>query len=274
MPVPETRRDDTVEVLHGVEVADPYRWLEQPADTPEVRAWIEAQNAWAFEHLSSIPERGEIRARIAELWNHPRRSAPSRKGTAWVQLRNDGLQDQDVLWHSTADPLVEFGTPPLPDDRYWEVLLDPNTLSEDGTTALSGMALTDDGALLAYALSDAGSDWMTWRVRDLGTGRTSATRSAGRSSPGPPGCPTGRGSSTGVTRRPPRARSTPLPTAGTACCCTCSATTTTRSSTNAPTNPSGGSPRPSPTMASGWSSTSGTAPPSRTGSTSPRSTTA
>lgn len=171
MPVPETRRDDTVEVLHGVEVADPYRWLEQPADTPEVRAWIEAQNAWTAEHLAAIPERAEIRARIAHLWNHARRSAPTRKGTAWVQLRNDGLQDQDVLWHTTADPLVEFGTPPLPDDHYWEVLLDPNTLSDDGTTALTGMALTDDGALLAYALSDAGSDWMTWRVRDLGTGQ-------------------------------------------------------------------------------------------------------
>ena len=165
---PVTRRDGTVDVHHGVEVPDPYRWLETTTD-PEVREWIAEQNAATFAHLDTIDVRASLRSRIAELWDRPRRSVPWRKGSTWLQLRNDGLQDQDVLWTASADPLA-VGTPDLPPDHHWRVLLDPNDWSDDGTAALTGMALTDDGQLLAHARSDAGSDWMTWRVVDCGTG--------------------------------------------------------------------------------------------------------
>jgi prolyl oligopeptidase len=168
VPAPRTRRDDDVEDLHGVAVPDPYRWLED-ATAPEVRAWVEAQNAWTHQHLDALPARGAFAARLTELLDHPRRSVPWRRGAAWLQLRNDGRQDQDVLMTASADPLAT-GTPPLPDEDRWHVLLDPNTWSEDGTAALVNVSLTDDGALIAYARSDAGSDWMTWRIVDVGTG--------------------------------------------------------------------------------------------------------
>lgn len=166
---PVTRRDDSVvDTFHGVEVRDPYRWLETTTD-PEVKDWIAAQNVVTNAHLSGIAQRDGLRARIAELWDRQRRSVPWRKGSTWLQLRNDGLQNQDVLWTTSADPLAT-GTPDLPPDHHWRVLLDPNTWTDDGTASLTGMSLTDDGQLLAYARSDAGSDWMTWRVLDCGTG--------------------------------------------------------------------------------------------------------
>jgi prolyl oligopeptidase len=154
---PESRRADLVEELHGVEVADPYRWLEDPTSA-ETRRWITAQNELSSAHLEAMPARKEIRDRLAELWDHPRQGAPWRRGDRWFQLRNDGLQDQDVLWTMDA-----------PGDRG-RVLLDPNGLAEDGTIALTRAAVRDDGALLAYGLSEAGSDWVTWRVRDVETG--------------------------------------------------------------------------------------------------------
>ncbi|MDX1660113.1 MAG: prolyl oligopeptidase family serine peptidase, partial [Nitriliruptorales bacterium] len=114
-----------------------------------------------------LPGRAEIRDRVEAMWNHPRRSVPWRRGERWFQLRNDGLQDQDVLWTAVAgDP----ADPAAPSDDRWEVLLDPNELSEDGTVSLTGTAVTDDGALVAYALSEAGSDWRTWHVREVATG--------------------------------------------------------------------------------------------------------
>lgn len=165
---PHTRRDDVTDTFHGVVVADPYRWLETTTD-PEVRDWIAAQNEVTDAHLRAIDVRDGLRERIAQLWDRERRSVPWRKGSTWLQLRNDGLQNQDVLWTTSADPLAT-GTPDLPPDHHWRVLLDPNTWTEDGTASLTGMSLTDDGQLLAYARSDGGSDWMTWRVVDCGTG--------------------------------------------------------------------------------------------------------
>ncbi len=155
---PPARRDDVVEALHGVEIPDPYRWLED-TDSPETRAWIEAQNQITQAWLSQVPGRDAIRDRLRHLTDHARAGAPWRRGDRWFQMRNTGLQNQDVLW-----------TMPAP-DATGEVLLDPNLLSVDGTVALTALSVTEDGTLLAYATSNAGSDWMTWQVRDTATGQ-------------------------------------------------------------------------------------------------------
>ena len=149
---------DQVDDYHGERVADPYRPLED-SDAPASRAWIDAQNALTERVLGEVPARSEIRARLAELWDYPRAGAPWRRGERWFQLRNTGLQDQDVLWAATAPDAT--GTP----------LLDPNALSADGTTAVSATAVSESGELVAYAISDAGSDWRTWAVRRVATGQ-------------------------------------------------------------------------------------------------------
>jgi prolyl oligopeptidase len=154
---PPTPRVDVTDVYHGTTVADPYRWLED-LDDPDVRAWIAAQNEVTERWLAEAPEREALRRRLAELWNHPRASAPARRGAAWFQLRNTGLQDQDVLYVMDAP------------DTEGRVLLDPNALSEDGTIALVGGAADPEAKHHAYALAEAGSDWMTWRVRVIATG--------------------------------------------------------------------------------------------------------
>jgi prolyl oligopeptidase len=156
---PRTRRVDVVDDYFGTEVKDPYRWLEDD-NSPETTAWVAAQNAVTFAFLEAIPERSAIRARLTELWDHERYGLPSREGPWAVFSRNDGLQNQPVIYRARG---LE-GTP--------EVLLDPNTLSEDGTVALAdgGLAFTDDGRYLAWASSSSGSDWRTWRVREVATG--------------------------------------------------------------------------------------------------------
>ena len=154
---PSAPTADQVDDFHGESIADPYRPLED-TDAPETRAWIEAQNALTARVLEQAAARPEIRRRLAELWDHPRAGAPWRRGDRWFQLRNTGLQDQDVLW--TADAPEAEGT----------LLLDPNTLSDEGTTALSAVEVSDSGELVAYAVSDAGSDWRTWRVRRTASG--------------------------------------------------------------------------------------------------------
>ncbi len=148
---------DQVDDFHGTPIADPYRPLED-SDAPVTRAWIAAQNALAASVLDASEERAGIRRRLAELWNYPRAGAPWRRGDRWFGLRNSGLQDQDVLW--TGDGPDAEGT----------VLLDPNLLSEHGTTALASMAVAESGELVAYATSDAGSDWRTWGVRRAASG--------------------------------------------------------------------------------------------------------
>lgn len=154
---PATPRGDQVDDYQGTIVADPYRWLEH-ADSVETRAWVEQQNAHTESWIGAVPDRDRIRRRLAQLWDHPRRSAPWCRGERWFQLRNSGLEDQDVLW-TMADP-----------GGQGHVLLDPNALSGDGTVALTGAAVSADGTLLAYGLSEAGSDWMTWRVRSTTPG--------------------------------------------------------------------------------------------------------
>jgi len=160
---PRTPTVDQVDRYHGVEVRDPYRWLEDP-DSPEARAWIDAQNRVTFAYLERIPGRKTIRKRLAQLWDFPRQFAPLQKGGRYFELRNTGLQNQDVLF--VRDRL----------DAEPRVLLDPNTLSADGTVALANWSVSRDGRWLAYATSRSGSDWMTWRVRDVETGEDSPDR--------------------------------------------------------------------------------------------------
>ena len=154
---PEARAGDTVDVYHGVEVADPFRWLED-TDSAETRAWIEAENAVTESFLAAQPEREALRERLAELWNYERYSLPRRGGASWFFTRNDGLQAQAPLYVSDAP------------DGAGRLLLDPNTFSADGTTSLADWVPSPDGALLAYSTSKGGSDWRTWRFLDVTTG--------------------------------------------------------------------------------------------------------
>ena len=158
MDYPVSPRADHVDLLHGVEVPDPYRWLEE-LDSEQTQAWIAAQNELTFDYLAQIPARERIRQRIGELWNFEKWSVPVKHGGRYFYTRNDGLQNQSVLYWQAS--LV--GEPRL--------LLDPNTLSEDGTVALTDFSVSEDGRLLAYGLSGAGSDWQEWRVRDVESGR-------------------------------------------------------------------------------------------------------
>jgi prolyl oligopeptidase len=154
---PPARSVEQYDDYHGTRVADPYRWLEEP-DSPETQAWVQAQNALTEAWLSQVPARARLRQRLTELWNFPRRFAPQERGGRYFQLRNTGLQNQDVLYVADAP------------DQEGRMLLDPNTLSPDGTVAVSQWAASKDGRWLAYAASSAGSDWLTWRVRDVNTG--------------------------------------------------------------------------------------------------------
>ena len=154
---PATKRADTVDVLHGVSVSDPYRWLEN-IDSEDTRDWIEAQNKLTFGFLETIPAREFVRKRIEKLWNYEKYEPPFKRGGRYFFTRNDGLQNQSVLyWMESLE-----ATP--------RVLLDPNTLSEDGTIAMTGYAVSDDGKLIAYGLSSSGSDWQEWRVRAVDSG--------------------------------------------------------------------------------------------------------
>ena len=157
---PKTPRGEQIDDYHGVKVADPYRWLEDDVrKSKDVAAWVEAQNKVTFDYLKTIPEREVIKKRLTELWNYERFSVPFQAGGRYFYRKNDGLQNQAVLY--TLDRL----------DGQPRVLLDPNTLSKDGTIALSETAVSTDGRYLAYALAEAGSDWTTWKVRDVATGK-------------------------------------------------------------------------------------------------------
>jgi prolyl oligopeptidase len=155
---PDARRSDQTDTYHGTPVADPYRWLEN-IDSPEARTWVTAEEKLTRGYLDAIPGRERIRARLSAIWNYPRWSSPERHGDSWVFTRNDGLQNQAVL----------YVTPDLKAEP--RVLLDPNKLSTDGTVALKGTSFSDDGRYMAYGTSSAGSDWETWHVLDV-SGKT------------------------------------------------------------------------------------------------------
>ncbi len=155
---PKTKMADVVDDYHGHKVSDPYRWLED-TESEETGEWVKAQNKVTGAYLESLPSREPMRKRLEELWNYERYGLPSKKGDRYFYSHNDGLQDQSILYSASS----------LKSDR--EVLIDPNTLSEDGTVALAGTATTKDGKLIAYGLADGGSDWRTWKVRDVATGK-------------------------------------------------------------------------------------------------------
>jgi prolyl oligopeptidase len=154
---PTTKKIDQVDDYHGTKVADPYRWLEDP-DSADSRAWIEAQNRLTFGFLEEIPQRARIKERLTKLWDFEKYSPPFKEGGRYFYLKNDGLQNQSVLY--TIKSL----------DDNPRVLLDPNKLSKDGTVAMSGLDISEDGKYIAYGLSTAGSDWMEWKVREIETG--------------------------------------------------------------------------------------------------------
>jgi prolyl oligopeptidase len=155
---PQAKKVDQTDDFFGTKIADPYRWLED-ADAPDTRAWIDAENEVTFGYLRQIPERERIGKRLWALWDYERYGVPSREGRWYAFSRNTGTQNQDVIYKAAS-----LGAAP-------EVLIDPNTLSKDGTVALGPMAFSDDGTHLAYAISAAGSDWQEWRVRDVATGQ-------------------------------------------------------------------------------------------------------
>ena len=158
MTYPITQTVDQVDVYHGVTIADPYRWLED-LDSSETKAWVESQNKVTFGYLQAIPKRDTLQARLTELWNYEKYGMPSKRGMRYFYSKNDGLQNQNVLYK-----IETLESQPV-------VLLDPNTLSTDGTVALSGLSISDDGSKLAYGLSKSGSDWQEWRIRDVITGK-------------------------------------------------------------------------------------------------------
>lgn len=153
---PKPPQSDVVEDYHGVQVPDPYRPLEDP-DAEETQAWIEAENQVTFSYLQEIPQREPLKQRLTQLWDYEKYGTPFKKGDRYFYFKNDGLQNQSVLYvlnHLDDQP---------------QLLIDPNKLSEDGTVALSGIAISEDAKLIAYGLSASGSDWQEWKVMDIDT---------------------------------------------------------------------------------------------------------
>ena len=151
---PESKKVDVVDDYFGTKVADPYRWLED-SKSPEVKAWVEAQNKVTFAYLDKISYREKLRTRLTELYNYPRISAPFRRGDTYFFTKNDGLQNQSVYY-------IQKGVNGKP-----EVFLDPNTFSADGTSVLSAFSLSKDGKHLAYGISTGGSDWVTLSLMEV-----------------------------------------------------------------------------------------------------------
>lgn len=154
---PEALREDHTDEYFGTVVADPYRWMEE-LESAEVSGWVEAEDAIAVPFLERIPGRGGIRDRLTELWNYERFGVPWKEGGLYFFTRNDGLQDQDVVYvteNLEAEP---------------RILLDPNGFSEDATVSLAGLSVSPDGRYVAYATSDGGTDWNRWQIREIASG--------------------------------------------------------------------------------------------------------
>ena len=155
---PVAAKGPVVEDHFGHQIADPYRWLEDP-NSADTRTWVEAENAVTAGYLAQIPERAKIHERLTALWNYERYSPPSKEGPWYIVARNDGLQNQAVVYKMRSP------------DAAPEILIDPNTLSSDGTVALGSMHFTDDGKYMAYSLQASGSDWLEWHVRDVASSK-------------------------------------------------------------------------------------------------------
>ncbi len=155
---PRPRQGDVIEDYHGTKVADPYRWMED-LNAPELKQWVDAENAITSKYLEGLPQRDALKQRITELWNYPKVTAPRYQGRQWFYSRNRGLQRQSVVF--TRETLNGSET----------VAIDPNTLSPDGAIALSGFVPAPDAQHFAYGQSEGGSDWSTYYVRELGSGK-------------------------------------------------------------------------------------------------------
>ncbi len=156
---PQTETVDVVETIFGQEIADPYRWLEDDVrESEQVAGWVTAQNAVTDGYLSALPGREAYEARIKELFDYERFGLPREKGGRYFYTRNDGLQNQSVLY-------VREGL-----DGEPRQLIDPNEWAADGATALAGWVPSEDGTKLLYSVQDGGSDWRTVRVLDVATG--------------------------------------------------------------------------------------------------------
>jgi prolyl oligopeptidase len=155
---PSPRKGDVVDNYFGTRVADPYRWMED-LNSPELKKWVEAENAVTFKYLDELPMRDALKKRITELWNYPKVSAPYYRGRHWFYSRNSGLQRQSVVF--TRETLNGAET----------VAVDPNALSPDGSVALSGFVPSPDAQHFAYGQSEGGSDWSTYYVRELGSAK-------------------------------------------------------------------------------------------------------
>ena len=155
---PQTRRDAHTDDYFGTAVADPYRWLEA-LDSPETKEWVTAENKVTFDYLSRIPFRDKVRDRLTKLWNYERYGVPSVEGDLLIFSKNDGLQNQAVVYAVKKGEPLENAV----------VLLDPNKFSADGTTALAGMHFSNDHRYLAYATSGGGSDWQKVHLLDMQT---------------------------------------------------------------------------------------------------------
>ncbi|MBV8644737.1 MAG: S9 family peptidase, partial [Candidatus Eremiobacteraeota bacterium] len=155
---PDAPRGSVTDTYFGTVVHDPYRWLEN-VDSPETTAWIAAEQKLTASYLDAIPQRAAIRDAYRKLLNYEKVNAPFRVGKRWFYFRNSGLQNQAVLY------VRDSATAPA------RVFLDPNTLAADGTVALAGTSFTRDGKYMAYATQSSGSDWQTWRIRDVASGK-------------------------------------------------------------------------------------------------------
>lgn len=155
---PTATRGPQSDDFFNVKVADPYRWLED-TESPQAVTWINEENTVTQNYFASIPERAKIKDRLTKLWNYERFGTPFTEGGKYFYTRNDGLQNQAVLYE--ADAL----------DGPARILLDPNTFKADGTIALAGYAVSRDARYIAYGVSEAGSDWEVWKVREIATGK-------------------------------------------------------------------------------------------------------
>ena len=155
MNYPQTRMDNTVDTYFGTQVADPYRWLEDDRSA-ETAQWVKAQNDFTFGYLSKIPYRQAIKEKLEKLWNYEKLSAPFTEGDYTYYYKNDGLQNQSVLYRKDKEGKEE-------------IFLNPNTFSKDGTTSLGDVAFSEDGSLVAYLISEGGSDWRKGIVLDAKT---------------------------------------------------------------------------------------------------------
>ncbi len=155
---PETKKVDTVDTYFGTEVKDPYRWLEDDR-SEETENWVKAQNKVTQNFLDKIPFRDALNERLTEIWNYEKISAPFEEGDYFYFYKNDGLQNQSVLYRYKKEQNEEDA----------EVFLDPNTFSEDGTTSLAGLSFSENGKILAHSISEGGSDWRKIIISDVET---------------------------------------------------------------------------------------------------------